>query len=449
MKLEATLPPSADADSGFPQEHAPETRAAATFLDKVFDQYDGEDFAVRFWDGTLWQRGQNPRFTLLLENPGALRAMFQDPSERNLGEAYIYGDFDIEGDVFAAVELGDHLVDRVRKTSELFRFGMLLRKLPRPACGRSIRGGPALVGAVHSKQRDQGAIRYHYDVPADFYKLWLDSRMVYSCAYFHRPEEDLETAQINKLDYICRKLRLQPGERLLDIGCGWGALVLYAAARYGVQALGITLSPSQAEFANARVREAGLASRCQVEVRDYRDVNSPEGYDKLVSVGMFEHVGEKLLTTYFVNAWQNLRPGGVFLNHGIGRSRDKGDHGKEKHGDSFATRYVFPDGELVPISTTLHAAETAGFEVRDVESLGEHYSLTLRQWVRRLEAHAEEARRVTDDVKFRIWRLYMAGYARQFETGKLTVYQTLLAKPTAGSGSKLPLTREDWYGSGG
>ncbi len=212
---------------------------------------------------------------------------------------------------------------------------------------------------------------------------------------------------------------------------------MHAATHYGAEALGITLSPSQAEFANARIRKAGLEARCRVEMRDYRDVNSPNGFDKIVSVGMFEHVGEKLLSTYFHHAWRNLRPGGVLLNHAIARV------GEPRQGPSFATRYVFPDGELVPIGTTVRVAEDSGFEVRDVESLREHYSLTLRQWVRRLEANAAEARRVTSDVKFRIWRLYMAAYARQFETGRLGVYQTLLYKPLAGE--KLPLTREDWY----
>jgi cyclopropane-fatty-acyl-phospholipid synthase len=263
--------------------------------------------------------------------------------------------------------------------------------------------------------------------------------MVYSCAYFTAPQEDLETAQLNKLDYICRKLRLQGGERLLDIGCGWGGLVMHAGEHYGAQATGITLSAPQAEVANARIRKAGLEHLCRVEVCDYRDLDSPEPYDKLVSVGMFEHVGEQLLPQYFRQAWKHLCPGGVFLNHGIGTSS-----GGQKHGRSFATRYVFPDGELVPISTTLRVAEAAGFEVRDVESLREHYPLTLREWARRLEVNAATARQLTDEVTYRIWRLYMAGYARRFQTGRLSVYQTLLAKPSGTGESKLPLTRGDW-----
>ncbi len=427
------------------QDLSSHTRLALGFLDRIFAGFDQEEFAIRLWDGTLWERGQRPGFTLVLRHPGALRAMLQSLNELNLGEAYIYGDFDIEGDVFKAMQLGEYLLTRQRKASELLQLGLLLRRLPRPAVARAPHHAPALVGSVHSRQRDQRAIQYHYDLPVEFYRLWLDSRMIYSCAYFHNRDEDLESAQFNKLELICKKLRLQPGERLLDVGCGWGGLVIHAAERYGIHALGITLSPSQAEFANARIQQAGLQAFCEVKVCDYRDVDSPGGYDKLVSVGMFEHVGEDLLSAYFQHAWRYLRPGGVFLNHGIARSRA----GKNsKHGPSFATRYVFPDGELVPISTTLRAAENAGFEVRDVESLREHYSLSLRQWVRRLEARAEEARRCTDDVKFRIWRLYMAGYARQFENGRLNLYQTLLVKPAAEANSTLPLTREDWYAVG-
>jgi cyclopropane-fatty-acyl-phospholipid synthase len=365
--------------------------------------------------------------------------MFLNPDELTLGEAYIYDDFDIEGNIFAAMDLADYLLRENRSSSNFFRFGMLLHKLPSSSRRRDLRGGATLHGSVHSRQRDRQAIRYHYDLPAEFYRLWLDHGMVYSCAYFTTPREDLETAQLNKLDYICRKLRLQRGDRLLDIGCGWGSLVMHAGAQYGSQATGITLSAPQAEFANARIREAGLDHLCQVEVCDYRDLNSAAGYDKLVSVGMFEHVGEKLLPQYFSQAWKYLRPGGVFLNHGIATSS-----GGQKRGRSFATRYVFPDGELVPISTTLRLAEAAGFEVRDVESLREHYPLTLREWVRRLEANAVKARQLTDEVTYRIWRLYMAGYARRLETGRLSVYQTLLAKPSGTGESRLPLTRSDW-----
>ena len=213
-----------------------------------------------------------------------------------------------------------------------------------------------LRGRRHSIERDRQAVRYHYDVSNDFYALWLDRRMVYSCVTFHSPDDDLDTAQEQKLDYICRKLRLQPGQRLLDIGCGWGGLVIYAAKHYGVDATGITLSQPQAELSNARIAGAGLSERCQVLVRDYREMDEPGGYDALVSVGMFEHVGAALLPAYFELAQRLLKPGGVLLNHGIASTMAE----RPQRGPSFSNTYVFPDGELVPISTTLRAAEGAG-----------------------------------------------------------------------------------------
>src|SRR5581483_9313240 len=247
-------------------------------LDRVLADFHQEEFEVRLWNGTVWRRGGAPKFTLVLQHPGALRAMIQDANELKLGEAYIYDDFDIEGDIFRAVRLGQYLLNGEFRASELLEFATLLRKLPRGDAGRAARAGPALAGSVHSRQRDRKAIQYHYDVPVEFYRLWLDSRMVYSCAYFRSPQDDLDTAQYNKLERICKKLRLIPGDRLLDIGCGWGGLIIHAAQRYGAQALGITLSPSQAEFANTKIREAGLEDRCRVEVCDYRDVNGRGSY---------------------------------------------------------------------------------------------------------------------------------------------------------------------------
>lgn len=226
---------------------------------------------------------------------------------------------------------------------------------------------------------------------------------------------------------------------MLDIGCGWGGLLMHAVAHYGVEAVGITVSVPQAEVARERVREAGLNDRCRVEVSDYRDIDHDQQYDKIASVGMFEHVGEALLPEYFHQAWNLLRPGGVFLNHGIGCSATY-----QRRGPSFIDRYVFPDSDLVPISNSLRAAEVSGFEVRDVESLREHYAVTLHHWVRRLESHADEARRITSDTTYRTWRLYMAASAHGFRSGRINVYQTLLAKPANGQ-TGLPLTRNDWY----
>jgi cyclopropane-fatty-acyl-phospholipid synthase len=265
--------------------------------------------------------------------------------------------------------------------------------------------------------------------------------MVYSCGYFETAATDLDTAQLRKLDMICRKLRLRPGMRLLDVGCGWGGLVLHAALQYGVDATGITLSAPQVELASQRIAAAGMNGACRVELRDYREVEVDHGYDALVSVGMFEHVGEKMLPGYFEQAARLLKPGGVFLNHGIAsRATDPAGHGPR-----FSDTYVFPDGELVPVNTTMRAAEEAGFEVRDVESLREHYALTLRHWVRRLEAAHEQALRHVDEPTWRVWRLYMSGSAHGFRSRRLNVYQALLALPDSGGASGLPLTRDDWY----
>lgn len=398
--------------------------------------------AVRLWDGTLWP-DETPRpATLVLKHPGALRAMFLKGTELALGEAYLYDDFDIEGNVEAAFGLAEALAQRASGWRTWWRLAKRLVKLPEKRREIEVARGPArLRGKRHSPERDRQAIAYHYDVSNEFYRLFLDARMVYSCAYFASPEESLDAAQERKLDYLCRKLRLQPGQRLLDIGCGWGALVMYAAQHYGVEATGITLSRPQAEFATERIAEAGLADRCRVLVQDYREVPEAPPYDALVSVGMFEHVGEEKLPAYFRKAWALLKPQGVFLNHGIACSA----LAPKESGPTFSNTYVFPDGELVPISTTLRLAEECGFEVRDVESLREHYALTLRHWVHRLEAHHEEALAYVGEPTYRVWRLFMSGSAHGFTTGRLNVYQALLVKPGPGGVSGLPLQRADWY----
>jgi cyclopropane-fatty-acyl-phospholipid synthase len=419
---------------------------ALTILQLLMGDYHPRNFAVRLWDGSQWPAETgSPHFTLILNHPDALRCMLQNSgSDLAISESYIRGDLDLEGDLEAAMPLATHLTGRQWPISTMLQIGLKLFHLS--ANGRSGRNGqrPArLSGELHSVERDRQAVTYHYNVSNDFYALWLDQRMIYSCAYFETADDDLDTAQARKVDYLCRKLRLRSGERLLDIGCGWGGLIIQAARHYNVEALGITLSENQAKLANERIARAGLQDCCRVEVRDYRDLNETGGFDKLVSVGMFEHVGEIRLPLYFRHAWQLLRPGGVFLNHGIGLRASE----PRPNGPTFITRYVFPDGDLVPINATLRYAEAAGFEVRDVESLREHYAITLRHWARRLELRRDEALQVADEPTYRVWNLFLHGSAYGFASGALNVYQALLLRPDEGR-SGLPLTRNDWYRAG-
>ncbi len=414
-----------------------------TILDEVFGAYRGASFEVRLWNGSTWKPSGGagpPLFAFVLRHPGALRRMLLPGTETGLAEAYVYDDIDIEGNLEDAFPLAEFLLAQVPTVRTRLRVVRSLLKLPaahRPAAGRL----PARTrGRLHSLERDRTAVRYHYDTSNDFFALWLGRRMVYSCGYFSTPTDDLDTAQERKLDYICRKLRLRPGERFLDIGCGWGGLVMFAAERYGAEALGITLSKPQADLANRKILEAGLASKCRVEVRDYREMEGAGTFDKIASIGMFEHVGKTMLPRYLARAQMLLCPRGAFLNHGIAIPADE----PARPARSFSDRFVFPDGELLPIHMTLQTAASCGLEVRDVECLREHYAMTLRHWVRRLEAHHEDAIRCTDEPTYRVWRLFMSGSAYRFANANLTVFQSLLVKPEGGS-SGLPLTRDDWY----
>lgn len=379
---------------------------------------------------------------IVVHAPDALARMLWPPSADALGEAYLRDDIDIEGDIWAAIDAGRALDLRRlgRDLPRLARLGMRLRR--GVSAPPRLRRRARLPGRRHSRARDLAAIRFHYDVGNEFYALWLDRHLVYSCAYFPSPTASLDEAQEAKLDLICRKLALRPGMRLLDIGCGWGSLVMFAAEHYGVEATGITLSAAQAAWAGDEITRRGLDGRALVAIRDYRDLDEFPAFDAVASVGMFEHVGRERLAEYFGAAFAALKPGGLFLNHGIAttaigsRLRPPwltfGDGG-------FVGRYVFPDGELVPVEDAVGFARRAGFELLDAQSLRPHYALTLKAWVERLEASADRARELVDDEVYRTWRIYMAASRRGFEDGSLDVAQLLLARPEDDGPARLPL----------
>jgi cyclopropane-fatty-acyl-phospholipid synthase len=398
---------------------------------------------VRLWNGATLPATGDAGFTLILTHPGALRRMLLPPTDLTAGEAFVRGDFDIEGDLEEAVGAMARAA-LTRTPREWAEIAIMTLSLPRTTSGGTTLPRAQLSGRRHSLTRDRTAVRHHYDAGNDFYALWLDRWLVYSCAYFPLGTEDLDTAQEAKLEHICRKLRLRPGERVLDIGCGWGGFVRYAAARYGVHVLGVTLSEPQARYAQDRIRADGLEGRAEVRVADYREVTD-EPFDKLVSVGMFEHVGRERLPEYFARAWTLLRPGGLFLNHGIAARPAVVIRRTRGLGPTFMQAHVFPDGELEPIADTLVAAEAVGFEVRDVENLREHYARTLRLWRRNLEAHAQRAAEIAGAARYRTWRLFLAAAAQGFVAGRTEVFQSLLARPDASGAIALPWSRAHLY----
>ena len=422
-------------------------------LKRLFRGFDGS-LALRLWNGTTIRLGKaglavsEPPFTLVCRNPSVVRSIVLGRDPLRLAEAFFRGDIDIEGDFFAALGLKDHL--QSIRLSFRDRLGALLTALRLRAPDDARPGPRSLIPPLHghavkahSKSENRAAISFHYDVSNEFYRLWLDKERVYSCAYFTSPGESLDQAQRNKLEHICRKLRLRPGERLLDIGCGWGALVFWAARHHGVRAHGITLSREQLDFVRQRIRTEGLQDQVTVELRDYRDLAGEGVYDKVSSVGMFEHVGLANLPTYLESVQRVLRPGGLFLNHGI-------THDQEGWSKTVATefinRFVFPDGELDCVSNIQLRMERAGFEIHDVEGLRPHYALTLRHWVQRLEANREAALREVGESTFRVWRLYMAACALEFESGGTGIYQILASRRDRGKWP-VPLSRGDLYES--
>lgn len=393
---------------------------------------------LHLWDGTAVEPEADPRFVFTIRTRRALDLLIGGLPERAFGRAYTSGGLDME-------PLGAFLQLMGRVTP-----AHLLRVWPRVvAAAVGLGARPArtdrndaearLRGRLHSRARDAEAVRHHYDLPADFYALFLDSSLTYSCAYFESPEVDIDSAQQAKLDLVCRKLRLRPGERLLDIGCGWGSLVLHAVQHYGVHAVGITLSPRQVETARQRAVSLELGNRADFRLLDYRDLGG-ERFDAVASIGMVEHVGRRLLDAYAQAIQGALRPTGRALVHGITcKPRTPVNRA------SFLNTFVFPDGELEDVGTVVHALEGAGLEVRDVESLREHYALTLSHWVRRLEDNWDAAVRVAGPRRARAWRLYMTASELSFRARGVSIHQTLAVHAAAAGAAGLPLTRADWY----
>ncbi len=381
---------------------------------------------LQLWNGqqfSLFDAQQTGCAILRIQRPATLKHLWK-PTLGGLGSAYVEGDIDIEG----------HLPDVMQAAWSLVEVANQ---------GKSKR---TMHFARHSRRLDKKAIEYHYDVGNDFYRLWLDEQMVYSCAYFEHGDETLAQAQIKKMDHILRKLNLQPGERLLDVGCGWGALAIRAAQQYGASVYGITLSQQQYEFATQRIQTLGLQDKVRIEIRDYRDL-LPEFssyFDKISSIGMFEHVGLKNLALYFSTLKQLLKAGGLVLNHGI-TSTDPGDGETPYAGGDFIHRYVFPHGELVHISTVLREMQKGGLEVCDVESLRRHYAQTLSFWSERFEANAEQARHLAGERRFRIWRLYLAACAQAFQTDWISLFQILACHAGGGQQNPLPGSRRYQY----
>jgi cyclopropane-fatty-acyl-phospholipid synthase len=377
---------------------------------------------VELWNGQRLDLGPDghPHVTVRVPRASALSYLLT-PSLYNLGRAYVEGEIDVEGRSNEIISVGSELARHSLKPEG--RFGRIVRNFH------------------HSKKLDEEAIRYHYDVSNEFYRTWLDENMVYSCAYFETGEEDLGAAQLKKIDHILNKIQLRPGQTLLDIGCGWGALVLRAAQKYGARCVGITLSQNQFELATERVKQAGLADRIEIRLQDYRDVSGC--FDRITSVGMFEHVGAKHLVAYFAKMRELLADGGLAMNHGITTS-DPANGESAYGGGEFIHQYVFPHGELQHIGNVLLAMQEGGLEAYDVENLRRHYAKTCATWADNFETNAATIRKLVDDRRFRIWRVYLAGCAYAFSQDWVSLYQVVCTKAGA-EAAQLPWSRRYIY----
>lgn len=379
----------------------------------------GIPLRLKLWNGRRFDLDPQPTVTVSIPRPSALR-YFIAPDLNKLGEAFVEGDIRVEGPIHDVFRVAEKIARRIARSR--LRLPVLTRR--------------------HTRHRDRRAIEYHYDVSNEFYQLFLDRNMVYSCGYYRDDVDTLDQAQVQKLDHILGKLALRPGDRLLDIGCGWGALVMRAAQKYGARAKGITLSANQLDYAREQIRAAGLQDRCTVELRDYRDVEGE--FDRIASVGMFEHVGLNNLPAYFRKIRALLAPDGLVLNHGITTSDTEACWMPLGAGE-FIDRYVFPDGELPHISRVLRDMSEAGLEVADVESLRRHYARTCHAWADGLDAKRDVAAAVAGEKRTRIWQIYLAGCAYGFAMGWMNIYQILAFRADDTQGRSLPMTRDYMY----
>ena len=389
-------------------------------------RYNGRNVPVTLVlpDGARVPLSQAPIVDIVARSWRGLRALSQ-PAMGSLARAYVRGDLDFTGSARRVLDVAEVMVGSVSH--------------------RRDRAHARIKAWVNRKRGNRQNIAHHYDVSNAFYRMWLDERMVYSCAYFKSDDDTLDVAQAQKLDHICRKLRLGPGERFLDIGCGWGALLFHAAERYGVDATGITLSQNQFDHVTREIAARGLHGRVRVELRDYRDLPSAPAFDKVASVGMFEHVGVRRFPDYFGTIYRVLKPGGLVLNHGITLNTVDAPNLGSGMSD-FVEDYVFPGGQLAHVSRVVEGMAREGLETLDAEALREHYAKTLWHWVERLEAHADSARAEVGDERYRVWRIYMAGSAHAFDRGWLSLWQVLAGKATADGRLPHPLTRGYMYG---
>lgn len=401
--------------------------------------------AARFWTGRVWQTGPPAGFTLVLKHAGAARAMFWPIGPGGLGESYVFDDCDIEGDILAFVAWLRHIVGMMGSLglrAKLRILGLLV-KVPKQKNPRD----PSKIGRPRSgdqsNEADRKGISIHYDRPGEFYRLFLGPTMVYTCAYFRGATDSLDDAQRQKLDHVCRKLRLRPGQRLLDIGCGWGGLLRHAVKHYGVTGVGVTLAGEQAEWAIKANRDAGLADRIKIEFCHFREMPYAAEFDAVSSIGMTEEVGNRNLPVYMRGVAKALKPGGVYLHHAINLR----PHTPLPRWTSFARKYVFPNGDIQTMPVVVGEAARAGLEARDVENIREHYTRTLHGWVRNLEANHDDVVRILDEATYRIYRIYMAGATMGFDAGIYQLNQILFVKPAPDGTAGLPPTREDWYGT--